>query len=76
MSDDKMRAEFETWAESQDFLTHRGEGGSYWHPDVRKVWRVWQAAYAAGRKAEREEFESLLPQAVKEGLKIVAEGER
>jgi hypothetical protein len=51
---DKMRAEFEAWAESQDCLTHRGEGGSYWHPDVRKVWRVWQAAYAAGRKAERE----------------------
>jgi hypothetical protein len=54
MNDDKMRAEFEAWAESQDCITHRGEGGSYWHPDVRKVWRVWQAAYQAGRKAERE----------------------
>jgi hypothetical protein len=77
MSDsDKMRQEFEAWAEDNDCgitLAATTATGFY----TRNIaWTAWQSAYAAGRKAEREQFESLLPYAVREGLKIVAEGER
>ena len=78
MSDDKMRAEFEAWAESQDCIAHRGEGGSYWHPDVRKVWRVWQAAYAAGRMAVQREAEEWSKRVNKRWIEMEnkTEGER
>ena len=77
MSDtDKMRAEFEAWAEDNDCgitLAATSATGFY----TRNIaWTAWQAAYQSGQKAEREQFESLLPYAVREGLKIVAEGER
>lgn len=82
MSDsDKMRDEFEKWADFQCLSLARidwkdGTVSDYAYTATLHAWRVWQAAYAAGQKAEREKLESLLPRAVKEGLKIVAEGER
>jgi hypothetical protein len=54
MSDDKMRAEFEQWAEDNDCgitLAATSATGFY----TRNIaWTAWQAAYAAGQKAERE----------------------
>ncbi len=54
MSDDKMRAEFEAWAEDNDcgiMLAQTSSTGFY----TRNIaWTAWQAAYAAGQKAERE----------------------
>jgi hypothetical protein len=55
MSDDKMRAEFEAEVASMGFFIEREPTGCYWHPDVDDFWQVWQAAYAAGRKAEQAE---------------------
>ena len=46
MTTDQMRAEFETWA-----LRDLYPGTTHW--------RVWQAAYAAGQKAEQAEAERL-----------------
>lgn len=52
-----MREEFEA-----DWRTHdrhpealsRGDDGEYNYFDVRMGWKTWQAAYAAGQRAERE----------------------
>ena len=59
MNDDKMRAEFEAWAESQCLSLTRinwknGTVSEYAYTATFDAWQVWQAAYAAGRKAERE----------------------
>ena len=54
MSDDKMRAEFEKWAEDHNLgltLAAATATGLY----TRNIaWTAWQAAYDAGQKAERE----------------------
>jgi len=55
MSDtDKMRAEFEAWAEDNDCgitLAATSATGFY----TRNIaWTAWQAAYQSGQKAERE----------------------
>ena len=63
MSDsDKMRAEFEKWAESKCMSLTRirwdnGTISEYAYTATFDAWQVWQAAYAAGRKAEREEIQ-------------------
>lgn len=60
MSDsDKMRAEFEKWADSKCMSLTRirwddGTISEYAYKATFDAWQVWQAAYAAGRKAERE----------------------
>ena len=59
MDADKMRAEFEAWAESQRLLLTRinwidGTVSEYAYTATFDAWLVWQAAYDAGRKAERE----------------------
>jgi hypothetical protein len=57
MSDDKMRDEFETWAEEYNLgktLAATTATGYY----TRNIaWTAWQVAYAVGRKAEREEVD-------------------
>jgi hypothetical protein len=54
MTTDKMRAEFEKWAEDNDCgitLAATTATGYY----TRNIaWTAYQAAYAAGQKAERE----------------------
>ena len=54
MSSDKMRAEFEQWAEDNDCgitLAATSATGFY----TRNIaWTAWQAAYQAGRMAELE----------------------
>lgn len=55
MSDkDKMRAQFEAWAENNDCgitLAATSATGFY----TRNIaWTAWQAAYAAGQGAERK----------------------
>lgn len=54
MNDDKLRAEFEAWAEDNDCgitLAATSATGFY----TRNIaWTAWQAAYAAGQEAERE----------------------
>ncbi len=63
MSDsDKMRAEIEQWAKSQFLLLTRinwkdGTVSEYAYTATLHAWQIWQAAYAAGRKAEREEVD-------------------
>ena len=65
MSDsDKMRAEFEKWADSQCLPLTRinwddGTVSEYAYTATFDAWQVWQAAYQAGRNAERAEFERL-----------------
>ena len=59
MSDDKIRAEFEKWADSQCLPLTRinwdnGTVSEYAYTATFDAWKVWQAAYQAGRKAERE----------------------
>ncbi len=59
MSDDKMRAEFEAWAESQCLSLTRinwkcGSVSEYAYTATFDAWEVWQAAYQAGRMAGRE----------------------
>lgn len=54
MSDtDKMRAEFEAYAEQRNWSIRKNHGSYYW-AEAARAWHIWQAAYAAGRKAERE----------------------
>jgi hypothetical protein len=55
MSDsDKLRAEFEKWAEDNDCgITHAAASATGFY--LRNItWTAWQVAYAAGQKAERE----------------------
>ena len=59
MDSDKMRAEFETWAKEQCLSLTRinwidGTVSDYAYTATLHAWRIWQAAYDAGRKAERE----------------------
>lgn len=60
MSDnDKMRAEFEKWADKQCMSLTRinwkcGTVSEYAYTATFDAWQVWQAAYAAGQKAERK----------------------
>lgn len=59
MSDDKMRAEFEAWADKQCMSLTRinwdnGTVSEYAYTATFDAWQAWQAAYQAGRKAERE----------------------
>lgn len=55
MDADKMRAEFEAWAKAvgHDLSQTKGDD-RYWFVSTESAWESWQAAYAAGRKAERE----------------------
>lgn len=53
MSNDKMRAEFEKWAAQYRLdLLRLNEG--YSSNAANNCWIIWQAAYQAARKAERE----------------------
>ena len=61
MSDsDKMRAEFEAWASEQCLSIERLPAhvtvfdGQYASLDTQEAWTMWEAAYQAGQKAERE----------------------
>ena len=59
MSDDKMRAEFEDWADKQCMSLTRinwkcGTISEYAYTATYDAWQVWQAGYQAGQKAERE----------------------
>ena len=72
---DKMRAEFESWASEQCLSLTRinwddGTVSEYAYTATFDAWQVWQAAFAAGRKAEQKEqdFERLLVEALKEEL--------
>ena len=61
MSDsDKMRAEFEKWAKRNgcDIVQAKKKYG-YWLFHTHLAWLSWQAAYAAGQKAEQSEVERL-----------------
>jgi hypothetical protein len=58
MSDDKMRAEFEAWATPYELDLRRLNEG-YLSNASNNCWIVWQAAYAAGQKAEQAEVERL-----------------
>lgn len=55
MDTDKMRAEFEKWADYNEYRVCR-DNERYDRIETNMVWRAWQAAYAAGRKAEREDI--------------------
>ena len=58
MSDDKMRAEFEAEARVIGLSLFPMKGkGEYWNDETNLSWRVWQAAYTAGRKAAQREAE-------------------
>jgi hypothetical protein len=62
MSDDKMRAEFEAWADKQCMSLSRiswKDGGisEYAYMLTFDSWRVWQAAYTAGRLSVQKEKE-------------------
>lgn len=59
MSDDKMRQEFEEWADKQCLSLTRinwkcGTVSEYAYTTTFDAWQVWQSAYQAGQKAERE----------------------
>ena len=62
MDADKMRAEFEKWADSKCMSLTRigwdnGTISDYAYTATFDAWQVWQAAYAAGRRAEQSELE-------------------
>ncbi len=58
MNDDKMRAEFETWAKSVGHdLSQTKDDDRYWFVSTESAWESWQAAYAAGRMAKQREAE-------------------
>ena len=59
MTTDQMRAEFEKWADAKCLSLTRinwkdGTVSEYAYTATFDAWQVWQAAHAAGRKAERE----------------------
>lgn len=59
MSDDKMRVEFEAWANKSCLSLTRidwidGTLSDYAYSATFDAWQTWQVAYAAGQKAERE----------------------
>lgn len=59
MIDDKIRQEFEAWAESQCLSLTRinwkcGSVSEYAYTATFDAWQVWQAAYKAGRNAEQK----------------------
>lgn len=56
MSDDKVRAEFETYAEQRNWNVRKYHGSYYW-AEAARAWQVWQAAYQAGRMAVHREAE-------------------
>lgn len=63
MSEDKMRAEFEMWAEKQYMSLTRviwknGTVSEYAFTQTCDAWKVWQAAYAAGRLSVQQEKEA------------------
>jgi len=78
MNDDKMRQEFEAWAESKCMSLTRihfhwvsGTVSDYAYTATFDAWQVWQAAYQAGRKAEREAIQKeALQQLVDEAQKL------
>jgi hypothetical protein len=87
MSDsDKMRAEFEKWADKQCMSLTRinwkcGTVSEYAYTATFDAWNVWQAAYAAGQKAEREELANLRQEVLRVAQKSwdepsTTEGER
>lgn len=72
MSDDKMRAEFEKWAKAvgHDLSQIKGDD-RYWFVSTESAWESWQAAYQAGRMAEREAMQKeALQQLVDEAQKL------
>lgn len=76
---DKMRAEFEAWADKQCMSLTRinwkcGTVSEYAYTATSEAWQVWQAAYAAGQKAEREAIQLKNWDGVRLGSK--PEGER
>jgi hypothetical protein len=61
VSDEKMRAEFEAWADKQCMSLARiswkdGSVSAYAYMPTFDAWRVWQAAYAAGRQRQAKDF--------------------
>ena len=72
MTTDQMRDEFESWAKRNgcDVIQAKGEEG-YWLFHTHLAWLAWQAAYAAGRKAERETIRKLVsPEVVAPLIKL------
>ena len=63
MSDDKMRFEFEGWANEQGLSLARvtskdkSDWGLFARGKTYEAWKVWQAAYAAGRLSVQKEKE-------------------
>lgn len=79
MTTDKMRAEFEKWADRKCLSLTRinwddGTVSDYAYTATFDAWQVWQDAYAAGRKAEREAIQLKNWDGVRLGSK--PEGER
>ena len=71
MATDKMRAEFEAWAKAAAYDLSQTVDDKYWWAATSEAWQVWQAAYAAGRKAERETMQKqALQQLVDEAQKL------
>ena len=70
---DKMRAEFEAWAKAAAYDLSQTTDDKYWCVATISAWQVWQAAYAAGRKAEQAEVERRLAAAVAELDELVNE---
>ena len=64
MTTDQMRDGFETWADAKGLTLTRikwkdGTTSEYAYTATFDAWQVWQAAYAAGRKADQAEVERL-----------------
>ena len=62
MSDDKMRFEFEEWANEQGLSLARvtSKDKSDWGfacAETYEAWQVWQVAYTAGRQLVQKEKE-------------------
>ena len=76
-----MRAAFETWADKQCMSLARihwkdGSVSEYSYTATFDAWQVWQAAYAAGRKAEREAMQLKNWDGIRLGTTGKPEGER
>ena len=59
MTSDQMRAEFEAWADAKCLPLTRinwkdGSVSEYAYTATFDSWQVWQDAYAAGQRAERD----------------------